>query len=168
MEIWRKSRPRLASLGPTCSNSDMLRVVAYDLHLADRIRPILKSACKFSERKMFGGLAFMVNDRMCCGVLKSDLVLRLTPKEAAACLRLPHTRPMDFTGRPMKSMIYVDASGTDSDEALAAWVEISLRASRTAPDTGAARSGKVPRATWSALSTRRSANPKSASKRDAR
>jgi hypothetical protein len=143
------------------SFSGNLRVVAYDFHLADRIRPILKNTCKFSERKMFGGLAFMVNDRMCCGVLKTDLVLRLTPEQAAASLRQPHTRPMDFTGRPMKSMIYVDASGTDSDQALAAWVEIAVRTARTIPDNdGVARSGKGRRTTSSGLPARRSAIPK--------
>jgi hypothetical protein len=85
--------------------------VAYDAHLADRIRSILKSAGEFSERKMFGGLAFMVNGQMCCGALNTDLVLRLPPEQAAASLRRPHTRPMDFTGKPMKSMIYVSATG---------------------------------------------------------
>jgi hypothetical protein len=96
--------------------------VAYDVHLADRIRSILKSAGKFSEKKMLGGLAFMVNGRMCCGVLKTDLVLQLAPEEAAASLRQPHTRVMDFTGKPMKSMIYVPAIVTDADQALATWI----------------------------------------------
>src|ERR1051325_9669603 len=67
---------------------------------------------------MFGGLTFMVNDRMCCGVVKDDLVLRLTPERAAESLRKPHTRTMDFTGKPMNSMIYVSAAGTDSAEVL--------------------------------------------------
>ena len=80
--------------------------MAYDVHLADRIRSILKSAGEFSEKKMFGGLAFMVNGRMCCGVLKTDLVLRLTAEEADAALREPHTRPM----------IYVNAIGRGSDK----------------------------------------------------
>jgi len=56
----------------------------------------------------------MVNGHMCCGVLKTDQVLRLAPEETAAALHQPHTRPMDFTGKPMKSMIYVSAIGTDS------------------------------------------------------
>jgi hypothetical protein len=110
--------------------------VAYDAHLADRIRSILKSACEFSERKMFGGLAFMINGRMCCGVLKTDLVLHLTPEEAAASLRQPNTRAMDFTGKPMKSMIYVNAIGTDSDQALANWVESAVRIALKAESQG--------------------------------
>ena len=107
--------------------------MAYDAHLADRIRSILNGAAEFSEKKMFGGLTFMVNGQMCCGVLKNDLVLRLTPEDAEAALHQPHTRPMDFTGRPMKSMIYVSPLGADSDQALAAWVQLAVRLARTVP-----------------------------------
>ena len=103
----------------------------YDAHLADRIRSILNGSVEFSEKKMFGGLTFLVNGQMCCGVLKNDLVLRLTPEQADMALRQPHTRPMDFTGKPMKSMIYVSPRGTDSDEALAAWVQSAVRLART-------------------------------------
>jgi TfoX/Sxy family transcriptional regulator of competence genes len=105
--------------------------VAYDAHLADRIRSILNAAGEFSEKTMFGGITFMVNGRMCCGVLKTDLVLHLTPEEADAALRQPHTRAMDFTAKPMKSMIYVSAIGTDSDQALADWVESAVKVART-------------------------------------
>jgi TfoX/Sxy family transcriptional regulator of competence genes len=115
--------------------------MAYDAHLADRIRSILNGTTEFSEKKMFGGLTFMVNGQMCCGVLKNDLVLRLTPEHAAAALRQPHTRAMDFTGKPMKSMIYVSALGTDSDQALSAWLESALRAARSLPDKRVARRG---------------------------
>ena len=106
----------------------------------------------------------MVNDRICCGVLKTDLVLRLGPEEAAAALREPHTRPMDFTGKPMKSMIYGSAIGTDSDQALATWVGSAVKLVRILPEkrsalkislgllaiigrdgrTGASFSGQVP------------------------
>ena len=115
--------------------------MAYDLHLADRIRAILQRAAEFSERKMFGGVAFMVNGHMCCGVVKTDLVIRLTPEQAAFALHQPHTRPMDFTGKPLKSMIYVSAIGTDSDQALETWVESALRAARSLPNKKAARPG---------------------------
>jgi len=107
--------------------------MAYDLYLADRIRAILQRAAEFSERKMFGGVAFMVNGHMCCGVVKTDLVIRLTPEEAAIALHQPHTRPMDFTGKPLKSMIYVSAIGADSDQALETWVESALRVARSLP-----------------------------------
>jgi hypothetical protein len=70
--------------------------MAYDAHLADRIRSILNGIAEFSEERC-SGLTFMVKGQMCCGVLKNDLVLRLTPEHSAAALRQPHTRPMDFT-----------------------------------------------------------------------
>jgi TfoX/Sxy family transcriptional regulator of competence genes len=107
--------------------------VAYDTHLADRIRSIFNGTTEFSERKMFGGLSFLVNGQMCCGILKNDLVLRLTPEQADSALRQPHTRPMDFTGKPMKSMIYVSPLGTDSDQALEAWVRSAVKVARSAP-----------------------------------
>ena len=78
---------------------------------------------------MFGGLSFLLSGHMCCGVVKTDLVLRLGA-ESAGALRQPHTRAMDFTGKPMKSMIYVGAAGTDSDEALEAWITKAVRVAR--------------------------------------
>jgi hypothetical protein len=108
-------------------------VMAYDLHLADRVRSILARGCDFSERKMFGGLAFMVNGRMTCGVLKTDLVLHLTPEQAATSLRQPYARPMDFTGKALRSMTCVSAPGTDSDQALTTWVETAAAIARSLP-----------------------------------
>ena len=93
---------------------------------------------------MFGGLTFMVNDRMCCGVVKDDLVLRLTREGAAESLRRPHTRIMDFTGKPMSSMIYVSAAGTDSDEVLETWVQSAVQVAGAAAHP--AVTGKRPRA----------------------
>jgi TfoX/Sxy family transcriptional regulator of competence genes len=107
--------------------------MAYDLGLADRIRVVLERLGDFSEQKMFGGLCFMVNGHMCCGIVKSDLMLRLTPEAATAALREPHTRPMDFTGKPMKSMIYVDAAGVDSHLSLERWVQSAERVARSLP-----------------------------------
>ncbi len=107
--------------------------MAYDLVLADRVRVALGRLGDFSERKMFGGLCFLVNGRMCCGIVKSDLMLRLTPETAAAALREPHTRPMDFTGKPMKSMIYIEAAGIDSDSALERWVRFAEKLVRSLP-----------------------------------
>ena len=143
--------------------------MAYDVHLADRVRSILQGTGEFSEKKMFGGLAFMVNGRTCCGVLKTDLVLRLKLEEVDAALREPHTRSMDFTGKPMKSMIYVSATGTDSDESLAAWVESAVRLARSVPEKkNARRTATARRVTSSGLAARGPAISKSASKRAAR
>lgn len=75
----------------------------------------------------------MVNGHMCCGIVNSDLMLRLTPETAAASLHEPDTRPMDFTGKPMKSMIYVEATGIDSDESLTKWVRSAEQVARALP-----------------------------------
>jgi TfoX/Sxy family transcriptional regulator of competence genes len=141
--------------------------VAYDVHLADRIRSILNGAAEFSEKKMFGGLTFMVNGQMCCGVLKNDLVLRLTPEDADTALHQPHTRPMDFTGRPMKSMIYVSPLGADSDEALTAWIQLAVRLARANHAKGSSKpeSDRSGRPSSSGAGVRGFTVPKAAPKR---
>lgn len=98
----------------------------YDPALADRIRVILERRCEFEEKKMFGGVAFLVNTRMCCGVVKSDLMLRLGEEGAKAALEEPHTRPMDFTGKPMKSMVYVEEAGIASGRDLERWLLLAV------------------------------------------
>src|SRR5712672_1379605 len=74
--------------------------MAYDQNLAERVRAILASEPSLSERKMFGGIAFMIEGHMCCGIVGHDLMLRLGPDGCDAALKRPHVRPMDFTGRP--------------------------------------------------------------------
>lgn len=127
--------------------------MAYDLGLADRIRAFLGRLGDFSERKMFGGLCFLVKGHMCCGIVKNDLMLRLTPEAALAALREPNTRPMDFTGKPMKSMIYVDAVGIDTDPALERWVRSAECIARALP-TKATRPGPSAKRSASRRSTR--------------
>ena len=107
--------------------------MAYDLGLADRIRVVLGRLGDYSEKKMFGGLCFLVNGHMCCGIVKSDLMLRLTTESATGALREPYTKPMDFTGKPMKSMIYVEAAGIDSDSSLEKWVRSAEQVARDLP-----------------------------------
>jgi TfoX/Sxy family transcriptional regulator of competence genes len=97
--------------------------MAYDEALAARIGTILASHDGLTERKMFGGIAFMLNGHMCCGVTKSDLMVRVGPDAYEDSLAQPHARPMDFTGRPMKGMIYVGAAGYGDDANLRAWVD---------------------------------------------
>jgi TfoX/Sxy family transcriptional regulator of competence genes len=96
--------------------------MAFSEELAERIRDALAGRADLSERKMFGGIAFMLGGNMAAGVVGEDLMVRLGP-DAERALAEPHVRPMDFTGKPIKSMIYVDAAGIESDEALASWVE---------------------------------------------
>ena len=107
--------------------------MAYDRGLVERVRSLLQRKAEFSERRMFGGLAFMVNGHMCCGVFKTDLVLRLAPETVIASLSEPNTRPMDFTGRPIRSLIYVDAMGIDAEEALERWIGKALLYARSLP-----------------------------------
>ena len=96
--------------------------MAYSEALAERIRMILRSAKGVTERKMFGGIAFMLNGNMCCGVVHDELMLRLGPELASKALKSPHTREMDFTGRVIKSMLYVEPAGIRATASLAKWV----------------------------------------------
>jgi TfoX/Sxy family transcriptional regulator of competence genes len=96
--------------------------MAYDRNLALRIRQALAPRADIMERKMFGGLAFMLRGNMCCGVVGDKLMLRLGKEGAATALRDPHTSPMDFTGKVMKSMVYVGPEGTADPEDLNQWV----------------------------------------------
>ena len=97
--------------------------MAYDESLADRVRDALSARADLSERKMFGGIAFMVGGNMAVGVIEDDLMVRLDPADAEQALTEPHTRPMDFTGKPMRGMLFVDSEGMASDEDLAGWVD---------------------------------------------
>jgi TfoX N-terminal domain len=96
--------------------------MAYDEALAVRIRRVLEGETGIGERKMFGGLCFTASGRMCCGVLGKDLVVRVAPDGWEGALRRPHTRPMDFTGRPMRGFLYVAPRGTRDGRSLRRWV----------------------------------------------
>ena len=97
--------------------------MAYDEGLAHRIREILADEPSVEEKKMFGGLAFMVNGNMCVGVNKDHLMGRVGTDGHDEAVALPHARIMDFTGRPMRGWIIVDSAGLDSDEVLGEWVQ---------------------------------------------
>lgn len=97
--------------------------MAYDEALAERIRGFLKGPT-VEERRMFGGLAFLVGGRMCCGVQDTDLMVRVPKDQHEEALRKPHVRPMDFTGRSLKGFVYVSAAGTRSTAELRRWVAL--------------------------------------------
>ena len=101
--------------------------------LAARIRTLLASVPRLEERRMFGGLAFIVNGNMCCGVVRNRLVLRLGEEGAGRALARPHAAPMDFTGRPLGSMVFVDAGGCTEDADLRAWIDQALAFVQTLP-----------------------------------
>jgi hypothetical protein len=96
--------------------------VAYDEDLADRVRAVLPDGAAVTERQMFGGLAFMLGGHMACGIVKDTLMVRLGPEGADRALDQLHVLPMDFTGRPMKGMVFVEPAGLAGD-ALRRWVD---------------------------------------------
>jgi len=107
--------------------------MAYDEILAARVRKILSANARVSEKKMFGGLCFLTHGNMCCGLLKDELVLRLEPARAQEVLRGPHTRPMDFTGRPLKGFVFIEAGALATDRQLRDWISIALAFARSLP-----------------------------------
>lgn len=100
--------------------------MAYNESLADRIRIALSEKGDFEEKKMFGGLCFMVHGKMACGIVKDDLMVRIVPSKYEAALDNPHCREMDFTGKPLKGFLYVEPEGLESERALAEWVELGV------------------------------------------
>jgi TfoX/Sxy family transcriptional regulator of competence genes len=107
--------------------------MAYDERMAERVRKLLKRRKGITERKMFGGLAFLLNGNMCCGIIEKDLMLRLGEEGAAKALKRGHTREMDFTGKPLKTMVYVSAAGYRSDDQLRGWVNQAISFVKTLP-----------------------------------
>ncbi len=107
--------------------------MAYDEDLALRLRVAFQDETGVVEKKMFGGLAFMLHGNMCCGVTGKDLMVRVGAEQYDDVISLPHARPMDFTGRPMKGFVYVDGEGLDTDENLREWVNRSMNFVSTLP-----------------------------------
>lgn len=100
--------------------------MAYNEKLADRVREELVSTRKVEEKKMMGGLTFMVNGKMCVGILNDDLMLRISPDEYVQALERKGCREMDFTGRPMKGFVFVSPEGTKTKKDLAYWTSLAL------------------------------------------
>jgi TfoX/Sxy family transcriptional regulator of competence genes len=96
--------------------------MAYDEELADRVRGLLRERVDVDERRMFGGIGFLVAGNMSVGVLGEDLIVRLDPDEAPEALTERGARPFDFTGRPMKGWLFVAPEATAEDPELEQWV----------------------------------------------
>lgn len=107
--------------------------MAYDEILAERIRTILARRKGITERKMFGGLCFMASGNMACGIVKDELMVRVGPDRYEEALAEPHARPMDFTKRPLKGMVYVSTKGIRTDEGLKTWVDRGMKFARSLP-----------------------------------
>ena len=106
--------------------------MAYNAEIADRVLKVLEGREGLTERKMFGGIAFMLNGNMCCGVINDDLMVRVGADGLEDALDQPHARPMDFTGRPMKGFVFVDADAV-GDRVLRQWVQRGVTFAESLP-----------------------------------
>jgi TfoX/Sxy family transcriptional regulator of competence genes len=100
--------------------------MAYDEGLAERIRGVLDEVAGVSEKRMFGGIAFLVRGHMSVGIVQDKLMVRVGKDSYDRVLRERHARRMDFTGRPMKGFIYVVPAGYESDADLERWVHLGV------------------------------------------
>lgn len=107
--------------------------MAYDEGVAERIRDLFVDRPGITEKKMFGGLAFMNRGHMLVGILGDSLMARVGPAEYADALKQPHVREMDFTGKPMKGYVYVNPAGIESDTDLSMWVGRCIRFNESLP-----------------------------------
>lgn len=110
--------------------------MAYDEGLAQRLRELLDEQPALSEKRMFGGLAFLVGGNMAVGIVKDELMVRVGPAAHAAALAEPHARPMDFTKRPMQGFVFVGPAGFEDDADLARWVARGVRFAASLPRKG--------------------------------
>jgi len=100
--------------------------MAYDEKLAERVRMVFAGHRAVEEKKMMGGLTFMVNGKMCVGVSKDDLMVRLDPEVYDAALKKKGCREMNFTGRPMKGFVFVNQEGTKNQQDFEHWINLAL------------------------------------------
>ena len=107
--------------------------MAFDERLADRVLTVLADVPEVREQQMFGGIAFLIGGHMACGIVGNDFMLRLGEAGADNALDEPHTRPMDFTGRPMSTMVFIEPAGIRSDQELARWIDRALAYVQTLP-----------------------------------
>lgn len=97
--------------------------MAFDEGVAQRIREVIGERPDLIEKKMFGGIGFMLRGNMACGVIKDDLIIRVGPEGYEDSLAQSHARPFDFTGRPMKGWIMVGRDGYEADKDIKTWVQ---------------------------------------------
>ena len=104
--------------------------MAYNERLAARIRSVFGDRSDVVERQMFGGLAFLCRGRMCCGIVGSDLMVRVPDADYEAIVAHRHVRPMDFTGKPLRGFVYVAPPGFRTAAALRTWLSRGERVAR--------------------------------------
>ena len=106
--------------------------MAYDLKLAERIRSQLEGV-PVVEKKMFGGVGFLLNGNLACGVNKDNLIVRIDPEKQDALFKKAHVKPFDLTGKPMKGWLLVEAEGCKTDKQLSVWVKEGVEFASTLP-----------------------------------
>jgi TfoX/Sxy family transcriptional regulator of competence genes len=107
--------------------------VAFSQSLAGRIRDALARKKNVEEKKMFGGIGFLLNGNMLVGVWKTSLIVRLGPENGDEALREPHVREFDITGKPMKGWVVVEPEGIEDDDQLKDWIDRATEFVRTLP-----------------------------------
>jgi len=107
--------------------------MAFDESLAERIRKRLGGRSGVIEKKMFGGLAFLVRGNMCVGVHRDSMIVRLAPDDTDDALTKPHVRIFDLSGRPMKGWLLVDAPGLNTDARLQKWIDVAFKYAGSLP-----------------------------------
>ena len=100
--------------------------MAYNEKITNRIREQLAALPKVEEKEMMGGIAFMVNDKMCVGVVKDEMMCRIDPDVYETALEKNGCRPMDFTGKPMKGWVFVSEEGIKSKKDFEYWINLAL------------------------------------------
>jgi hypothetical protein len=117
--------------------------MAFDEGLAERVRTFVVDDPDVSERKMFGGLCFLSSGNMCFGIVGTELMVRVGPEWYSEALGMPHAREMDFTGRSMRGMVYVDEGGISEDADLSAWLRRGLDFASSLPSKSARAPGSA-------------------------
>jgi TfoX/Sxy family transcriptional regulator of competence genes len=107
--------------------------MAYNEALAERVRSYLKGIPLLVEKKMFGGIGFLVQGNMACGVHGENLIVRIDPQEYKVALSQPHVRPFDMTGKPMKGWIFVTPEGVEQEQELVSWIEKGVEFAQKLP-----------------------------------
>ena len=108
--------------------------MAYDEGLAQRVRILLEGKSDFAEKRMFGGVCFLLRGNMACGILNEDLIVRVGPDNYDDLMKRPDTREFDITGRTMKGWVMVSPEGHKTDEDLSDWVERGVAFTFTLPE----------------------------------
>ena len=109
--------------------------MAYSELLADRIRNGLRHLPNVEEKKMMGGLTFMVNNKMCVGIIKDEMMCRIEPSLHESMVEKNGCRSMDFTKRPMKGYVMIDETGMESKDDFEFWINLSLEFNKVAKES---------------------------------